>query len=40
MLIHHLKLMSTKPAKNTFAGAMKSPYFSKVGDLAFAYATA
>ena len=31
---------STKPANITFAGAKKSPYFGKVGDLAFAYATA
>jgi len=29
-----------KLAKNTLASAMKSPYFGKVGDIAFAYATA
>ncbi len=27
-------------AKNTLASAKKSPYFGKVGDIAFAYATA
>lgn len=36
----HLKLAGTKLAKNTLASAMKSPYFGKVGDLAFAYAAA
>ncbi len=37
---HHYKLAGTKRAKDTFARATKSPYFGKVGDLAFAYATA
>ncbi len=36
----HLKLAGTKRAKNTLARAVKSPYFGKVGDIAFAYATA
>mgnify|MGYP003396164989 CR=1 FL=1 len=31
---------ATKLAKNTLASAKKSPYFGKVGDIAFAYATA
>ena len=39
MLGQHLKLPGTKRANNTVARAMKSPYFGKVGDLAFAYAT-
>jgi len=37
--VHHLKLAGNKLAKNTLASA-KSPYFGKVGDIAFAYATA
>jgi len=40
ILAHHLKLARTKRAKNTLARATKSPYFGKVGDIAFAYATA
>ena len=36
----HSKLAGTKLAKNTLASAVKSPYFGKVGDIAFAYATA
>ena len=35
-----LNWRETKLAKNTLASAMKSPYFGKVGDIAFAYATA
>ena len=38
--VQHCKLAGTKLAKNTLASAMKSPYFGKAGDLAFAYATA
>ena len=36
----HLNLAGTKLAKNTLASAVKSPYFGKVGDIAFAYVTA
>jgi len=36
----HLKLAGNKLAKNTLASAKRSPYFGKVGDIAFAYATA
>ena len=35
-----LNSRETKLAKNTLASAVKSPYFGKVGDIAFAYATA
>ena len=37
---HHLNLAGNKLAKNTLASAKQSPYFGKVGDIAFAYATA
>ena len=39
-LANTLNWWETKLAKNTLASAMKSPYFGKVGDIAFAYATA
>lgn len=37
---HHSKLAGTKLANTSVASAKKSPYFGKVGDLEFAYATA
>jgi len=36
----HLKLAGNKLANTNVASAKKSPYFGKVGDIAFAYATA
>lgn len=34
------KLQASKLANNSVASVVKSPYFGKVGDIAFVYATA